>query len=360
MVILHIANIDTGVLGGVQVAVPQMIEAQSAYATVGLLNTNGAPVPGITAVPWNGEFSLSVLQPPFDAPDLVVFHELYRPEYLKISRELKSRKLPYVIIPHGGMTKQAQKRKALKKITANMLLFDAFFRGAAAIQYLSSREAESSAFQLKHFIFGNGISIGSVKKETFSGDGVRLLYIGRLEIEIKGLDLLVEAVARSREQMKKANCRLTIHGPDYEGTHDALLRMIRECGVEDLIELKDKVLGEDKENALLEADYFIQTSRSEGMPMGLLEALSYGLPCIVTEGTGLAALISEHHAGYGCPTTVDGICDAIGRALENPAVRQAQSKAAASLAAQRFDRSEIARKTVEAYQQTVKEVRQCF
>ena len=41
MVIVHIANIDTSVIGGVQFAVPKMIRSQSQYAEVCLLNTHG-------------------------------------------------------------------------------------------------------------------------------------------------------------------------------------------------------------------------------------------------------------------------------------------------------------------------------
>lgn len=42
---------------------------------------------------------------------------------------------------------------------------------------------------------------------------------------------------------------------------------------------------------LLQTDLFIQTSRHEGMPMGLLEALSIGVPCLVTVGTSLGHII---------------------------------------------------------------------
>ena len=48
------------------------------------------------------------------------------------------------------------------------------------------------------------------------------------------------------------------------------------------------VFGKVKEKVLLDNDFFILTSRLEGHPMALIEALSYGLPCLVTQGSRLS------------------------------------------------------------------------
>lgn len=341
MVILHIANIDPAILGGVQVAVPWMVQAQSAYATVGLMNTNGTAVPGVTMV--------RDFEAPFDRPSLVVFHELYRPEFLRISKDLKKKGIPYVIVPHGGMTRQAQKRKALKKIVANRLLFRSFFEGAVAIQYLSEKEAERSKFRLKHIIFGNGIPMPAKHKESFHDAELKLLYIGRMEVQIKGLDLLIEAVAQCAGVMRENNCRLYLYGPDCEGQHEQLQKLMEKYAVADMITLSGPIVGADKERELLSADCFIQTSRSEGMPMGILEALSYGLPCIVTNGTGVAGIVTERAAGYGCDTTVRGISEAICQAIADRADLQKMSAAAEKLAQDQFDQCKIAEKTVDMY-----------
>ena len=47
------------------------------------------------------------------------------------------------------------------------------------------------------------------------------------------------------------------------------------------------VYGDNKVKVLLDTDIFILTSRYEGMPMGVLEAWSYGIPCILSDGTNM-------------------------------------------------------------------------
>ena len=76
-----------------------------------------------------------------------------------------------------------------------------------------------------------------------------------------------------------------------------------------------KVGDTEKEAAYLDADMFIQTSRTEGMPMGILEALSYGLPCIVTEGTTLMNIVNDNNAGWGCHTDAESVAEALKNAI---------------------------------------------
>lgn len=345
MVIVHIASIDPAVLGGVNIAVPRMLLSQSEHAKVCLVNLFGAAISGISTF-TAGEFTENTLPQPFNSPDLAVFHEVYRPAFLSLAQLLRKRGIPYIVIPHGCLTGQAQKRKWLKKAVANVLLFGPFLKRAKAVQYLSESEQKRSAFRYPDFVSGNGVQIPGPIPVKAPSDGCRLLYIGRLEIAIKGLDLLLEAVEQKADLLRQCQGHLDICGPDSEDAHAWLHSQIRARNIADLVSVHDAVLGEEKQKLLLQADWFIQTSRSEGMPMGILEALSYGLPCIVTAGTGLAGLVEEYGAGCGCETSATGIADALQRALAQPG---APSEAAAWLARERFDCRKIAQHAVEQY-----------
>ena len=52
----------------------------------------------------------------------------------------------------------------------------------------------------------------------------------------------------------------------------------------------------------MNSDMFILTSRHEGFPMSILEALSYGLPVLITKGTNMTDLVHKASAGWTCET----------------------------------------------------------
>ena len=92
MNILHIAKISNSPFNGVFVVVPEHVRMQQQHANVAFLNLKNESIPGIAnQISYTPSFSLTSLSPPFSRPDIVIFHEVYRPEYLSISKELGTR-----------------------------------------------------------------------------------------------------------------------------------------------------------------------------------------------------------------------------------------------------------------------------
>ena len=350
MVIVHIANIDTSVVGGVRFAVPQMIAAQAQYADVCLLNTHGELIDGIPTIPYDGNFDLDKFPAPYRRPDIVVFHEIYRFEYISIYPKLIQYRIPYVIIPHGCLSRKAQEKKRIKKLAANIIFFNRFIKNARLIQYLSANEQSMSAFpRYPSSVVGNGVPIPNEKKTSFSDSAVNFVYIGRLEMHIKGLDLLLAAIKKSETPLRQCGAAFEIYGPDHNGSHEFLAKAIDKLNIGDLVQLGKEKLGIEKQEILLSATCFIQTSRTEGLPLGPLEALSYGLPCIVTRGVGLGQIIEAYGAGHQCETSVEGISAAIERFIRNTDQLELMSQSAIRLIAENFNVDSIAKETVDRY-----------
>ena len=354
MVILHFTCIDNSKTSGVCVAVLQHVAAQGRFAETALINVNGIMLPDSSnQIPFITPFDIKKLPKPFDRPDLVVFHECYRPAYLAVALNLRKNNIPYVIVPHGELRTEAQRKKHLKKTVANLLLFNRFIDHAAALQCLSEDELKATRFGKRKFIGTNGVCIPDEKKLNFRSEGTVFIYIGRYEWHVKGLDLLFEAIKEKESFLRDNHCRFLLYGPDYMGRFAAVSAMVEEKEINDLVCLHHEILGENKKAALLDADIFLQTSRHEGMPIGILEAMSYALPCLVTEGTSLGSDIRSADAGWVAETAAPGIAECLEKSVRDRDRWREFGLNGRNAVCERYAWDLIAQKTISQYENLI-------
>jgi glycosyltransferase involved in cell wall biosynthesis len=304
---------------GMYWSIPASVAAQQQYDDCLWVNLNGCKQPSwcsVSAFKSINEVDLSdfpsALSSPFSRPDMVVFEGFYNFQHVKMAKELRYRGIPYIVIPRGSLTTQAFHNhnflNYFKKKIACWFLFRPYTRKASAIQFLTAQEYIDSgnSWCRNHFILPNGINMPESFKVGFSPDGIKGVYIGRPSMLHKGLDILAEACELVQDDMRKAQFTIDCHMPKKED-YDAIVDMVEGKGISDIMRVKDGVFGDEKKQTLMSADVFILTSRFEGHPMALIEALSYGLPVAVTEGSNMRKEIAKSDAGWACDTSVNGV-----------------------------------------------------
>ncbi len=352
MKILHIASIKNNPFNGVCIAAPEHIRHQGLYAETALLNLENCTIDGIEhQFIYQGKNWKADVSSLFKKPDIVVFHEVYHFEFVKIALDLFREKIPYVIIPHGCLVRNAQKKKWLKKYLANTFIFHKFINNCSALQCLSANELSNSFFRVPKFIGTNGVRIPRFYKTSFSKEGISIVYIGRLEVIPKGLDLLLQAINRINNESDYLNQikSIDLYGPDFKGRYREVQSLIKQNDLVNIVTLHHELTGEKKHDCLLDSDIFIQTSRNEGMPMGILEAMSYGIPCIITKGTSLGEITKEYDAGWVADVTVDSIAETIIKAINDKELLKQKSSNARRLIEEHFSWNTIAKSTIEKY-----------
>lgn len=357
--ILHVATMTGSKASGVANVVPEHLKYQSLYAEIALLNCSEIEYKNEDSFNKYIIFNLKNKIPnaidsiikSFGKPDLVAFHATYYPLYIGIYKELIKRNIPYIIIPHGSLTKAAQRKSFLKKKVANFLMFNSFFKNAKAIQYLTEGEKNNSIREYNNIVSGNGIELNKPKKQ-YSGDDKKyfqLIYIGRYTIKIKGLDILIDGIKTIKNEMLKNNIKLVLYGSDYRGELKKLESLINEKDVKEVVKLNGPIYDENKIKELLNSDIFIQTSRTEGQPLGIMEAISMGIPCILTPGTNLAEDAQNNVFGWLTDEKAENIGETILTAFNNRDLLPQYSRNAIEYANNNFDWKNVSKQAIEKY-----------
>ena len=326
MNILFVSSLSTTLSAGPVWSVPARISAQEKYDNVMWINTSKADhshCKSIKAYHNISEFkklSLNSLPVPFNRPDIVVFEGFYSGKAeIILSLECRRYKIPYVIVPRSSLTWDAMHNKSkVKKEIAHLFFYDSFVKHSIGIQYLTEKEYLDSKyrFDYPHFILSNGIYPQEIIKDDFSFDGIRAIFIGRIDIHQKGLDLLLEACKELYNELISLKFSLILYGPQLED-YEAVKEKIVELKLDRIVTLGGEVTGQKKREVILNSDLFILTSRFEGHPMGLIEALSYGLPCLITTGTNIGEEVQKYNCGFVGDITTEGVVNAFRDMMAN-------------------------------------------
>ncbi|MFA9432466.1 glycosyltransferase family 4 protein [Egicoccus sp. AB-alg2] len=182
----------------------------------------------------------------------------------------------------------------------------------------------------------NGVDLAPARHADRRGR-LRVVYAGRLHAN-KGLDDLLRAVAWLREQTLVPAFTVDLLGQGPE--EDRLRELATSLGLEEVVRFcgpTDDVLA-----AFARSDVFVLPSRAEGLSNALLEALSVGLPAVVSDLPGNRVVVSDEHDGLVVDATSAPVLgEALARLLEDHELRHRLGEAGRRTVAQRFSTATV-------------------
>lgn len=258
---------------------------------------------------------------------------------------------PYVVSPHGMLDPWALNNSRWKKRISAALYERRHLRGSSCLHALNNAEAAAiRAYGLTNpiCIIPNGIELPANPKPRTSELTRTLLYLGRLHPK-KGLPNLLEAWSLVQKEANESRWRLAIAGWDQNGHQRDLAALAARLKIESSISFVGPKFGDAKTACFKEASALILPSLSEGLPMVVLEAWSWGLPALMTPRCNLP---EGEAAGAAVMMEIDA--DSIAAALRqlfslSDRDRESMGANGRRLVEERFQWSRIAQQMADMY-----------
>jgi glycosyltransferase involved in cell wall biosynthesis len=139
----------------------------------------------------------------------------------------------------------------------------------------------------------NPVQINDKTNNEISSYPIRILFLSRINKK-KGVFDMVDLV-NMHQQYLRGKIILEMGGA---GETEHLQQLIKEYKIEDIIDFKGWVTGDDKAEMIRDCNVLILPSYFEELPMTILEAMSYGKPVISTDVGGIPKVLKNGVNGW--------------------------------------------------------------
>lgn len=294
--------------------------------------------------------------------DLVHLHSLYMFHDWAVWKICKAADVPYILRPHGTLDPYLLAHHRWRKALANVAFQNRVTRDATLVNFTSERERDQSQpliFDRPNVIVPTRIDTdpfktmrdGGTFRQRYPEIGSRriVLFLGRLNFK-KGIDILIPAFAGALARF--SDIHLVFVGPD-DGFGEAARAIVAEHRI---VEHTTFTGGLDRSgvvDAFSAAFMFVLPSQGENFAIAAAEAMSAGLPTLVSDQVAIAGDAANHNACCVLPLEVDAWTAALCHFLDEPSKARALGERARAYALATFDLADIGRKVLAMYEQAV-------
>lgn len=268
------------------------------------------------------------------AYDAIIVHGLWQYNGLAVRRAAKRLYKPYFIVPHGTLDPWFKRRypvKHLKKWLYWPWAEYRVLRDADGVFFSTEEEMRLAPqsfwlYRARSVITGFGITDtarpgvrerGAWQQAFPKLHGLRfILFLGRLHPK-KGCDLLIEAFGDIA--VDHPDLHLVMAGPDQIGWSAELRKMTQILGIASRVHWTGLLEGPVKNGALRAAEALALPSHSENFGMVVPEAMSSGVPVLISDKVNIWKTVRENGAGLVAADSREGCAAMLRQWLNLPA-----------------------------------------
>ncbi len=248
-------------------------------------------------------------------PDLLIFNfwmPFFAPSFgtvakiVKKNSGVKTLAICHNIVPHESKPGDVFLTKYfLSKIDYFVLLSE---KVKEELLKLKPRANYKVLFHPVYSSFGNAVSKKEAKERLNIDAGKVLLFFGLVR-EYKGLDVLLEAIAKVKNQ---SDVKLIVAGEFYD-SKNKYLRMIKDLNIEQNVSVIDKYIESDEVKYYFSAADAVVLPYKEATQSGIVQvAVNFAKPLIGTTAGGLKEIIEDNVNGFLVqPGNPDDLANAI-------------------------------------------------
>lgn len=260
-------------------------------------------------------------------------------------------RLPLVITQHG-FTPRSRKQKFYTWLSLQLCRTASVDRVVCVAESIAALHRQANVRADKLQVIPNGLP-ATHDLPPHSGERQRRLagYVGRLSHE-KGPDLFLDALIPLCQQYPQLDAVMLGDGPERE----SLQARIDEAGLQARITLPG--YQTDMRAWWQQLDALVISSRTEGTPMILLEAMQAGVPVVAFGVGGIPDVLQDRHNGLlAAPTDSAALARQIGALLDDPALAGELIDNARQTQRDRYDLKALAERWSQLYIRTAREPR---
>src|SRR5262245_31370249 len=248
------------------------------------------------------------------ADDVLVLHSTYIPSNVVAAWSALRGGVPYIVVQHGGYNKRARSRRRYRK-QAWLPIERAYLERSLAVHVFFETETPDAAEvapNARWLVAPTGFDLPSARWD--GGTGGYLAWLGRYDIRTKGLDLLVHAMSHLPTPDRRP---LRLHGRRSEDSPEDVEKIAQASGLADVVAVGGEIGEGEKVGFFRRAVAYVHPSRWESHSLGLVEALAYGIPSVVSVFCVIAPELRRADAAVIIEPTPDGIAQGISTILRN-------------------------------------------